>query len=443
MAMFSFSRKSIKYLYILWIVPVTLFTIKTQAQTPVELHGALRVEENMILDKNDEAVSLAGNCLFWSNTGWGGDKFYNADAVAYIKTWNASIIRASMGVDGSGGYLTDASNEQRVKTVVDAAIDEGLYVLIDWHTHRAENYVNEAVDFFKEMATLYGDTDNVLYEIYNEPLQVSWSNVIKPYADTVIKAIRAIDPDNIIVVGTPNWSQYVDEASEDPLSEFDNIAYAAHFYAGTHNVSLRTRISVALNNGIAVMITEWGTVDASGDGEVSYNSTNAWMDYIKEKKLSHCNWALNDKDEGASFLLPGSSAFGGWTEEDLTPSGSYVKQIIIDWHTDTVYNHPPIPGEEPDTNPVSLENRNTDNGNLIKVYTPSSSDNIYIDLPEEENVYSVELINELGQTIESHTGQELTERPIKLWVNRQNNSPVYWIRIVTQNGSYVKSFIKK
>ncbi|MBQ4796798.1 cellulase family glycosylhydrolase, partial [Pectobacterium versatile] len=108
-----------------------------------------------------------------------------------------------------------------------------MYVIIDWHSHSAENNRSEAIRFFQDMARKYGNKPNVIYEIYNEPLQVSWSNTIKPYAEAVISAIRAIDPDNLIIVGTPSWSQNVDEASRDPING-KNIAYTLHFYAGTH-----------------------------------------------------------------------------------------------------------------------------------------------------------------------------------------------------------------
>ena len=71
-----------------------------------------------------------------------------------------------MGVEDSGGYLDDKnSNLNRIKTIIDAAIKEGVYVIIDWHSHHAEDYTDEAVAFFKDMATLYGSYDNVIYEI--------------------------------------------------------------------------------------------------------------------------------------------------------------------------------------------------------------------------------------------------------------------------------------
>ena len=174
-------------------------------KTLVQLHGLLRVSGNKIVDKNNEPVCFAGNSFFWSNDNWGGERYYKAEVVTWLKLdWKTTIIRAAMGVEDPGGYLDNKNaNKNRVITIVDAAIDAGLYVIIDWHSHHAEDNTNEAVLFFEEIANLYGEYDNVIYEIYNEPLDISWSNIIKPYAISVITAIRGIDPDNLIVVGTP------------------------------------------------------------------------------------------------------------------------------------------------------------------------------------------------------------------------------------------------
>jgi hypothetical protein len=295
--------------------------------------GKITTQGNKVLF-GGQAGSIAGMSLFWGNDGWGGEKFYNAGVVAELKNnWNAKLVRAAMGVGPEeGGYIENREgNVRKVKAVVNAAIENNMYVIIDWHTHNAEMYPNEAVAFFTEMSQLYGNYDNVIYEIYNEPLAVSWSGVIKPYAENVIRAIRANDPDNLIIVGTPNWSQDVDAAAQDPITSSVNIAYTLHFYAGTHMQWLRDKAASALSRGIPLFVTEWGTVDADGDGGVNQSETQAWMTFLKSNGISHANWALNDKAEGSSALVPGASVNGGWSDAQLTPSGRLVKGIIQSW----------------------------------------------------------------------------------------------------------------
>ncbi|RSK46828.1 cellulase family glycosylhydrolase [Hymenobacter rigui] len=308
-----------------------------QAQTPVQQYGLLKVSGNKIVDKNNLPVSVAGNSLFWSNDGWGGEKYYTANTVNWLKnSWNSKLIRVAMGVEDGGGYIGNPTgNRQKVKTVVDAALAQGLYVIIDWHSHHAENYQQQAIAFFQDMARTYGTSPNVMYEVYNEPLQVSWSGTIKPYAEAVAVAIRAIDPDNLIIVGTSNWSQDVDVAATDPITRYPNIAYTLHFYAATHKQSLRDKAQTALNRGVALFATEYGTTEASGNGYVDATSTQEWMTFLRQKGISHANWSINDKAESASALKPGTSPTAAWSDGFLTPSGSLVKGYIQNWNGST------------------------------------------------------------------------------------------------------------
>ena len=325
--------------------------------TPVEIHGSLSVSGNQILNSHSDPFALAGNCFFWSNDDWGGEDFYTSEVVDYlVDDWKSSIIRISMGVDEYGGYLTSpASNLAKVKTLIDASIKRGRYVIVDWHSHHAEDYPSEAVAFFTEIAQTYGHHPNLIYEIYNEPLIVSWSSVIKPYSETVIDAIREEDPDNLIIVGSSTWSQDVDVVSRDPIVGETNIAYTIHFYAGTHGDHLRQKCQTALDNGIALFCTEWGSVSATGDGDVAEANTREWIDFFKTNHISHCNWAVNNKAEGASIFKPSVASSGGWSDADLTASGLLTKELILDWAPDCETVTTPVVTVEETTPVVTVD----------------------------------------------------------------------------------------
>jgi len=298
----------------------------------VSEHGRLQVTGNRIVGAHGRPVSLAGVSFGWSQ--WEAARFYNAGTVNWLKQdWNAQIVRAALGLHAEpGSYLqSPAANRDRVAAVVDAAIAADLYALIDWHDHHAHERTDLAVAFFTEMARRYGHQPHVIYEIYNEPLgDASWARDVKPYAERVIAAIRAIDPDNLIIVGTPAWSQDVDVAAADPIKD-PNVAYTLHFYAGTHKADLRAKAVKALDLGAALFVTEWGTCDASGAGPVDEASTREWIAFMRKHQLSHCNWAIYDKKETASIIKPGASSTGNWKDSDLTPSGKLARDLVRGW----------------------------------------------------------------------------------------------------------------
>ncbi len=297
--------------------------VSAHAQTPVERHGRLRVDRNRLVDRHGRSVVLRGMSLFWSQ--WQG-RYYRPEAIRWLRDdWNCSVVRAAMGVE-QDGYLAEPERERaKVRAVVQAALDLGIYVIIDWHDHHADRHVGPAGEFFEAMAREFGDRPNVIFETWNEPLrQHDWSTVIKPYHETVIRRIRAVAPDSLIVCGTPTWSQDVDRAAADPLP-FGNVAYTLHFYAGTHREALRRKASAALAAGAALMVTEWGTGSADGNGRLDTESTRAWVEFMERNSLSRCNWSVADKAETTAALRPGASPTGNWGTEDLSPSGQWVR----------------------------------------------------------------------------------------------------------------------
>ena len=293
--------------------------------TIVAKHGQLRVQGNQIVDKNGHPVALHGMSLFWSQ--WMG-KYYNYDCMKWLRDdWKCTVVRAAMGID-MGGYLQFPDVEKnKTIAVIKACIDLGIYVIVDWHDYAADSHKVEAIAFFREIARLYGNTPNIIYEIYNEPQSGSWATVIKPYADSVIQNIRSYDPDNLIIVGTPNGSTDVDVASRDPLKQ-SNVAYVFHFYAASHQQYYRNKAAAALANGVAIFVSEWGTCEYTGSGVIDFAETERWLSFMHEHMVSWCNWSIEDASETAAALKSGASDAGGWSDSFLATSGLYVRARI-------------------------------------------------------------------------------------------------------------------
>ena len=299
--------------------------VPTQAaRGGVSEHGWLHVDGTQLRGESGEAVVLRGmssHGLQWY------PQFACAQAVRNTAAFGANLFRAAM-YTGEGGYLSrSAEMKSRLIAAVDAAIAADLYVIIDWHILSDGDpsaHTREAADFFREMARRYGDNPAVLYEICNEPNgNVSWERNVKPYANTVISAIREEAPRSVILVGSPTWSQDVHRAAEDPL-EGENLMYTLHFYAGTHGGELRERIDGARAKGLAVFVSEWGVSRADGSGGVFLKESAEWLDFLAKRGISWANWSLCDKNETSAALRPGTRTDRAWTAEDLSESGKFV-----------------------------------------------------------------------------------------------------------------------
>jgi len=297
--------------------------VATKAQ-PVKLHGQLRVEGTKLVDKKGNAVVLRGMSFGWHNF-W--PRFYNQQAVEWLhKDWQCTVVRAAMGVEPKNGYIDKPEwSVAKVKSVVDAAIKEGIYVIIDWHSHNIN--LKEAKTFFAEMSKTYGKYPNVIYEIFNEPDQESWSDV-KAYSQEIIATIRANDPDNIILAGTPHWDQDIHLAADDPLTGVSNIMYSLHFYAATHKQALRDRADYALNKGLPIFISESAAMEASGNGPVNDEEWHKWINWAEKNKISWVLWSVSDKDETCSVLLPSADSTGNWKEKDLKEFGAKSRALL-------------------------------------------------------------------------------------------------------------------
>ena len=300
-----------------------------EGSTPVSVHGQLSVKGSQLVDKNDNAYQLKG--MSTHGIGW-FPAFVNEGAFKTLRDdWNTNVVRLAMYTGASEGYTGGAmaTHEALVKKGIDICIDLDMYVIVDWHILADQSpsvRKADAIRFFDEISKKYADYPNIIYEICNEPNGYSqWDNDIKPYAEDVIPVIRKNDPDSVIIVGTPTWSQDIDKAMSNPL-KFDNVMYALHFYAATHTDWLRQRVQNCVNNGLPVFVSEFGCCDASGNGANDFNQTKQWLNLLDSLGISYCNWNLANKNESSSAFKQSTSANGNWSESEMNEGGIWIRK---------------------------------------------------------------------------------------------------------------------
>lgn len=141
------------------------------------------MQGTQLCDEHGAAVELHGmssHGIQWF------PQYTTKQAIANTAAYGANLFRVAM-YTGEGGYLSSpAQIKKAAYAAMDAAIENDMYVIIDWHILSDGNplfHLKEAQAFFQEVSARYADSPAVLYEICNEPNGgVTWKNNIKPYA---------------------------------------------------------------------------------------------------------------------------------------------------------------------------------------------------------------------------------------------------------------------
>lgn len=309
----------------------------TDGETPVDRHGQLQVQGGQLSDAAGDTVQLSGmstHGIQW----YGWDEFLTPDALdALADDWTADLCRVAMYVQ-EDGYETDPEGfTDEVNQIVEAVTERGMYAIIDFHIHDPGDplaNLDHAERFFDEMAAEHADKDNIIFEICNEPNNVDWAS-IKEYAETIIPIIRDHDSESPVVVGTRGWSSlgFADigadgpqEIIDDPV-EGDNLLYAYHFYAATHGEWERNQLGEAADE-LPIFVTECGSMEASGDGDSDFESTQAFMDVLSDNDISWAFWSYSDDWRTSGIWQEGTT--DDWTTDSLTETGEWVRRQIRD-----------------------------------------------------------------------------------------------------------------
>lgn len=315
---------------------------------PVSFYGAIHTSGGKIIGaKNNQEAMLRGMSLFWSDAT--GLPYYKKDVISWaVDKLKIDVFRFAMGitcysstqqksngcVDSADSLFTGYSYATApesymsiVDNMVEAAIENDVYIILDWHSHRAEYEKAMAKTFFSAVSKKYANVPNIIYEVYNEPVNTGWGT-IQSYASEIIGEIRK-NTQNLALVGTPSWSQLTNHGGVSGT----NVGYVFHFYAGSHSTgTFGSRITQAKSSGSPVFITEWGTVNADGAGSANEGATNSWLEFMEQNKISNCNWSLRQTNgKETSGMFEGSvelSSQGLLETATYSSSGNIVKKYL-------------------------------------------------------------------------------------------------------------------
>ena len=342
------------------------------AETPVGKHGRLHLAKvdgygnaPVIVDQYGKPFQMRGASTH--GVQW-FPEYINKGAMQTLRDeWGVNLLRMACYVTQYNGYTNGGQSliDSKIVEGVQAAKELGMYVIVDWHIHEENPHTTKTVaeQFFKKYATLYKDYDNVIFEICNEPTGVQWytgGNDLYSYCKDIAGIIRDCGSKALIVCGTNNWSQDVEDVAKKPLKDdgFEDIMYTFHFYSGTHYEDKRQKVRTAVAAGTPIFVTEFGICDASGNGGYDTANADEWIEFLDSMNISYACWSFCNKGESASYLKTScNKTTGGFEESDLTTTGIWLVNTYrvhqdAEEGTDTETTASPSPSEAPTAKPT-------------------------------------------------------------------------------------------
>lgn len=299
----------------------------------VSVHGALHVDGTLLKGENDETVVLRGmssHGIVWF------PRYLNGATMEALHRRGANVQRLAMYTDGHEGYVEEPELSLNYLYMgIESALAADMYVIVDWHILEdgdPNQYQEEAVAFFQEITSHYGNNPALIYEICNEPNgDTTWDDVVR-YANQVIPVIRQNAPDALVLVGTPQYCTDFTGPIAEPLA-FENVMYTLHRYIDTSEDEPcdNELIASALNANLPIFVSEWGTggdqmqdegkTTTSGDYQ---ENALPFLEFMEENHISWTAWSLCNKDEAHSVIRSDCDELSQWEDEDLTPFGRMI-----------------------------------------------------------------------------------------------------------------------
>ena len=343
------------------ILPWLLFGVLlagAAAAAPPPLH----VAGTQLKDNRGHVVRLQGvnvPSLEWTAT---GDHVLQSVGAA-IDGWQARVIRLPLSQDrwfGKTAEQTDGGADYRrlVADIVRAISDRKAYVLLDlhwsdggqWGQHIGQHSLPDenSLLFWKDMASVFRGNPSVLFDLYNEPRDVTWDvwqhggDVVEHNSDprrgtdleyhspgmqAVLDTVRAAGAKNVVLVGGLDWAYDLTgivngHALDDRHG--NGILYATHIYPWKKDWDAHVTVAAAK---YAIFVGEVGC-EPYREGQPAYTKVDpdTWapqvLAYINQHQFSWTAWSFHP--------AAGPCLITGWDYAPTPYWGIYVKKALDD-----------------------------------------------------------------------------------------------------------------
>ena len=274
--------------------------------------------------------------LEWGVHNWGGcggdGHFANAD-FDNISAWGVNTVRIPLSQANLLGRRCNPDAYVRmIDDVVAKANAHGMYAILDLHWSDVRGRAAcdspcktgqqpmpdvDSILFWEKIAARYAGNRGIMFNLYNEPHDVSWScwrnggctALSSPETGQQVTyqvvgmqqlydTVRKYAPENLILIGGLDWAYDLSGVGAGYAISGTNIVYDTHVYTQWHyTVEDWNQHFGYLTPSYPVSATEFGSIDCSSD------ITEKLLDYFDapmgrtENRISWTIWSWNAPGE--------------------------------------------------------------------------------------------------------------------------------------------------
>jgi endoglucanase len=335
------------------------------SRMPLPLH----VTGIRLLNSRNESVILRGvntPSLEWTNNGEG---HILQTVNTAIRDWHVNVIRLPLSQDRWFGKAPEQQDDgvayrKLVRDIVDTCATQGCYIVLDlqwsdcgeWGANIGMHSMPDrnSITFWQDCAATFKDHPAVLFDLYNEPHDVSWNvwlngGTVKDRPNTrrggpaktfeavglqtLLETVRGTGARNVVVAGGLDWA-YDFSGILEGIQLFDQrgngVLYANHAYnnKGDSAAEWIAKMKKAAAR-LPVIVSEFGGSGgphrrAPRPGQPAIPGGDDWFLHVLQAlQDNHWSWIAWDLHPFA-----GPNLISDWNYTPTPDFGVYIKQAL-------------------------------------------------------------------------------------------------------------------